>query len=58
MRDMSQSGVSVGEKKRVHVNRNKSVINRLTNDVAKAKDNLLLAKMVQAAYANKSHGQK
>ena len=33
-----------------------SVINRLTNDVTDAKDNLLLAKTVQAAHANKSDG--
>ena len=35
-----------------------SVINRLTNDVSKAKDNVLLAKTVQAAYANKSCGHE
>ena len=32
------------------------VINRLTNDITDAKDNLLQAKMIQTAYANKSHG--
>ena len=35
-----------------------NVINRLTNDVADAKDNLLLAKTVQATYANKSRGRE
>ena len=34
------------------------MINRLTNDVTNAKDNLLQEKTIQVAYANKSHGHE
>ena len=34
------------------------IINQLMNDIADAKDNLIQAKAIQAAYANRSHGQE